>query len=369
MIDLRPSLRSMVPEVELATIRALQRDCVADPSGKTTLSAADRARSAERLAHLAFAKRDRRAWESVQAVIWQLMRRENFRPLHPSDTGVLGTLFESEDQHLSVPALPASLSDDEFCDRLDSDLAAIFAKGRFDERILADFTAEDWQFVFFNFVPSGWDFTRIIALAAVQLPLGFAVPLYENLFDEGGRGGELTPHRMLFGRMLGALGAEVPDLDRQSYASLDFLDRVVPEAVAEINLWCRMLWSRHPGGAIGALYSVEASVPSYFMPLEQQLRRFGLDDDALEYIIGHQETDVEHASQWRTLVKELIAERPAERAAIYKGALLSASWDVTAWQTTIAMWHEWRAGKDIPNIGAWLEGRSDKAPAPSTALS
>ena len=357
MIDLCPAFGDTVPGIESTDIEALRRRCMEDPTTESASSADKRARSAANLAQMAFVERDRRAWEAIQAVIWQLMRREHFRPIHPSDAQVLGLVFTAEQRNIEVPTLPASLSVDEFCDRLDRDLAAVFAEERFDDSILADFTQEDWQFVFFNFVPSGWDFTRVIALTAVQLPLELAIPLYENLYDEGGRGGQALPHRLLFGRMMEALGAQVPNLDQNDIAELRFLDRVVPEAIAELNLWCRMLWSRRPGGAIGALYSVESSVPSYFAPLEHQLRRFGLNDDALMYIIDHQTTDVEHASQWRELLKTLITTYPEERDAIYQGALLSASWDVTAWRTVIASWHQWRAGKPISNIGAWVGNR------------
>jgi hypothetical protein len=355
MIDLRPSSGSTVVDVSSTEVVSLRRDCLSAPLAGSVPDAGRRALSAERLARLAFVERDRRAWESVQSVVWQLMRREKFRPVHPSDTEVLEILFRVEESSIEMPAVSSSLSIDEFCDKLDRDLASIFSQGRFDESLLESFQAEDWQFVLYNFVPSGWDFTRIIALTSVMLPLELAVPLYENLHDEGGRGGRQTPHRILFGRMMEALGAKVPNLDLHGLAELRFLDRVVPEAIAELNLWCRMLWSRHPGGAIGALYSVEASVPSYFSPLERQLRRLGLSDAALEYITGHQETDVEHAGQWRELVKRLLAINPDERAAIYQGALLGASWDVLAWQSAIQSWHDWKAGRPISNIGASIE--------------
>jgi pyrroloquinoline quinone (PQQ) biosynthesis protein C len=351
MIDLRPPFDSTVAEQGSTEVALLRRDCLSAPIA----SAGRRARSAERLARLAFVERDRQAWESVQSVIWQLMRREKFRPVHPSDVEVLDIVFGAEESSIKTPAVSSSLSIHEFCDKLDHDLASIFSKGRFDESLLETFQAEDWRFVLYNFVPSGWDFVRIIALTAVMLPIELAVPLYENLYDESGRGGRQMPHRILFGRMMEALGANVPNLDRHSIAELRFLDLVVPEAIAELNLWSRMLWSRNPGGAIGALYSVEASVPSYFAPLERQLRRLNLNDAALEYITGHMETDVEHASQWRELVKTLLTINPNERAAIYQGALLSASWDVLAWQTVIQSWHAWKAGRPISNIGASIE--------------
>lgn len=351
MIDLRPPFDSTVAEPRSTEVDLLRRNCLS----AAIASAGGRARSAERLAHLAFVERDRQAWESVQSVTWQLMRREKYRPVHPSDTEVLDILFRVEESSMKAPAAPASLSIDELCDKLDHDLAAIFAEERFDESLLESFQPEDWRFVLYNFVPSNWDFMRIIALTSVMLPLELAVPLYENLYDESGRGGQQTPHRILFGRMMEALGANVPNLDRHDLAELRFLDRVVPEAIAELNLWSRMLWSRNPGRAIGALYSVEVSVPSYFAPLERQLRRMNLNDDALEYVTGHLETDVEHAGQWRELVKKLLTINPDERTAIYQGALLSASWDVLAWQTVIQSWHDWKAGRPISNIGASIE--------------
>jgi hypothetical protein len=358
MIDLCPCLGSTVAGIDSQEIVSLRRESLATPSTGSVLTAGRRVRSAERLAHLAFVERDRRAWESVQAVVWQMMRREKFRPVSPSDVEVLDILFSAETTSMRMPTVSFSMPVDEFCDKLDRELASIFSKGRFDVSVLETFQAEDWQFVFYNFVPSGWDFARIIALTSVMLPLELAVPLYENLYDEGGRGGRQTPHRILFGNMMEALGSRVPNLDRHNLADLRFLERVVPEAIAELNLWCRMLWSRNPGGAIGALYSVEASVPSYFAPLERQLRHIGLSDAALEYITGHQKTDVEHAGQWRTLVGTLLATSPDERVAIYQGALLSASWDVLAWQTVIQSWQDWKAGRPISNIGSSIDSTS-----------
>jgi hypothetical protein len=355
IIDLRPSFGSIVAGLDSAAVASLRRDCLGAPMAGSLLNTGSRARSAEKLAHLAFVERDRRAWEAVQAVVWQLMRREKFRPVSPADVEVLDILFRAEGASIRTPAVSSSLSIDEFCDQMDRDLAAIVSQKRFDDSVLDGFEAEDWQFVLCNLAPSGWDFARIIALTAVMLPIELAVPLYENLYDESGRGGRQTPHRTLFQRMMEALGAPVPNLDRHELTKVWYLDRVVPEAIAELNLWYRMLWSRHPGGSIGAMYSIEASVPSYFAQLERQLRRMGLGDTALEYIKGHQETDVEHAGQWRELVKVLLADSPDERAAIYQGALLSASWEVAAWQTIIQVWHDWKAGKPISNIGASLD--------------
>ena len=355
MIDLCPSFGSNIAGVDSEAVVALRRDCVGAQVVGSLLNTGRRARSAERLAHLAFVERDRRAWEAVQSVVWQLMRREKFRPVNPADVEVLDILFRAEAASIKLPAASSSLSDDEFLDALDLELAAIVSRKRFDEDVLERFETEDWQFVLRNLVPSGWDFARIIALTAVMLPMELAVPLYENLYDESGRGGQLTPHRTLFARMMEALGAPIPNLDRHDPAELRFLDRVVPEALAELNLWYRMLWSRNPGGSLGAMYSIETSVPSYFAQLERQLHRMGLDDSALEYIKGHQETDVEHASQWRDLVKALLATSPDEREAVYHGALLSASWEVLAWQTIIQSLQDWKAGRPITNVGASID--------------
>ncbi|ACY13845.1 iron-containing redox enzyme family protein [Haliangium ochraceum] len=361
MLTPRPSLSSAI-EFDIAEVAALHRECLLDPSTEPSLDQRRRARSAQRLAHAAFELGDRRAWETAQAVIWQLMRRESFRLVHPSDTEVIDILFRAEAASISLPVPPEELTLDEFCDVLDRDLAAALSQERFVEEQLEPLGAEDWCFLLSNFVPSGWDFARVIALTAAMLPLDLAIPLYENLYDEGGRGGQQVPHRVLFGRMLQALGAKEHDLDGQPLAAQGFLDRVVPEAIAELNTWCRMLWSRHPGGAIGALYSVEVSVPSYFAPLERLLRRQGLDDEALEYITGHQETDVEHAGQWRVLLQRYLERRPEERTAVYQGALLSANSDVLAWQSAVAALADWRAGRSFANIGEALRRGNVRTP-------
>ncbi len=353
MITLRPSPNHAATTPLPMHLAKLRGECLSTERSDSTQRNARHA-SARELGKLAFRQSDRQAWELAQSVVWQLMRRERFRPVDPSDVEVLGELFrlERESQVVSLPS--KALSDDEFLDALDSELDNIFAEGRFHEETLTGFEIADWQFLFHNFVPSVWDFTTLIALASVQLPLQLALPLYENLYDEGGRGGTETWHRKLFVEMMEALDSNVPDLDSKRLHDIPPLEHVVPESIAEFNSWCSALWSREPGAALGALYAVEKGVPGYYPALERQLRKFGLAEPALHYVAGHQEIDVHHAEEWRSLLARLIGDDPSQRNEVFRGAVLSASWDVLAWQSIMESWSAWKSGAPFPNVHTTL---------------
>jgi hypothetical protein len=304
----------------------------------------ERVRAAEELADRAFVQGDRSAWDVVQVVEWRLQRSASLRPLDPGDVLVLDRLYAVEEGTLSCPELPAGLSPPDFCSKLQADLMQ-FAAGDselMDLLLSGQLALEDWQYLTYQWLPSTIDFTRTVALASVSLPRQQARLLYENLYDEGGRGDWARSHYEQLRSGVSHFGVDITD----EHVMLRW---AAPEVIALTNTLHRQLWHREPGWALGALYLTELLIPSDLTRVRQALGGQPVPDEALEYFHEHIELDVEHSAEWLGVIEDLIDDHASQKT-VYVAAMEQGKSQRAAWDAALAGWREWKETGTPPHL-------------------
>lgn len=177
----------------------------------------------------AFLEHDARAWEVAQAVQWRIHQRAKLRPFEPSDAVVLATLYRIEESTLAWSTGPDGLSPSAFCELLAREVGAhSSADGSMIAMIQSGALGPDeWRFLGYQWwLPSAVDFTRQNALASLSLPRAQARVLYENLYDEAGRGDATRAHFEMLRRFLDRFGVRSDD-ERRRVAGGDRRDHLL----------------------------------------------------------------------------------------------------------------------------------------------
>lgn len=166
---------------------------------------------------------------------------------------------------------------------------------------------------------------RVAALIAIAPPGPLSAHALENLQEELGvqrlaaGGARLDPegdHGALARRLAVALGA--PPIAAPQPTPRSFAQALAAGRWAELAGWL--------------FVGMELSVADTFPRLIAPLRRLGLDDHALEFLILHQAADALHAARGIELLEAAVAAAPSLEAEALRGARRGA----VAWRTWLS---------------------------------
>lgn len=301
---------------------------------------------AERLGRRAFVDRERAAWELVQVVEWRLVRRNNLRPTDPGDAWVLDALYRIEEETIAPAELPAGLSADAFCAFLADQVKSFSSEDgmlvqALSSGVLGD---EDWMYLGYQWLSSAIDFTRQIALASLTLPRAQARVLYANLYDEVGRGDWSKGHFNMLRDFLDQFGCRSDDEE-------EILRFNVPEVLAMSNAQNRMLAHQEPGWALGSLFLSERLVPNELGKIREILIAKKVKPTSTTFLDEHVITDVEHASEWLDVIKEVLVDREDQYATL-QSAVQRGRFQKEAWGAALGGWQEWKSTGTPPHVPA-----------------
>ncbi|MCB9759985.1 MAG: iron-containing redox enzyme family protein [Alphaproteobacteria bacterium] len=148
-------------------------------------------------------------------------------------------------------------------------------------------------------------FGDIVAMMLPGLYGPAKAELAENFWDEVGRGVDAEVHRNLRQDMARSLG--IPD-----EAERRFFEGLTVEELVLVNTYLSMAADRGQlTQLIGMLLATENMIPGRFEFLIEGMRRLGVSDEAMTYLILHTTVDVGHAEGWmEQLVIPLLQARP-----------------------------------------------------------
>jgi pyrroloquinoline-quinone synthase len=144
-------------------------------------------------------------------------------------------------------------------------------------------------------------------LSALHSRLPDAEPRREvlrNLAEEEGTDSSLArPHSDLWMDFAEGMGATRSDVESHT---------VQPEMMALINTFRSAMTDPTPAAAFAALYAYESKVPAIAVTKAIGLaEHYNADTATARYFTLHQTADVAHASVWRELINQQIANDPA----------------------------------------------------------
>lgn len=330
-MQLLESPRLLDPQILVAYQTVVKRVPRIDWDGLQT-----RVNAAIELATKAFVDKEREAWEIVQVIEWRLQRQSCLRPTEPGDVYVLDTLYAIEESTLPSEEIPQNLSAHEFCTMLKQDVLCYSAVDSELMQLIRSggLTYEDWKYLCYQWLPSTIDFTRSIALASLTLPRQQARLMYQNLFDEVGRGDWEHSHFMQMQRLLNQFDIDATDEE-------EMLAWTVPEMIAMTNAQNRMLWHAEPGWALGAMFLCEQLIPGDLSAIGEALALMNLPAESLEYFHEHIEIDVEHSAEWLGIIENLLLESDSQKI-VYRAAMQQGQNQRIAWDAALAGWQQWK---------------------------
>lgn len=294
----------------------------------------------------AFLEKDRSAWEVVQLAEWRLQRRGGARPTDVGDVAVLSELYRIEESTIALESPPPNLDAEAFCSFLaeqikvhssaDGELASVMTRG--------GLSTEDWMYFGYQWLPTAIEFTRTIALSSLSVPRAQARLMYQNLYDEVGRGDWQRGHYVQLCRFLEPFGVRVDDEDA-------LLDWSTPEALALANCELRMLWHREPGWGLGSMYLAERLVPSELGKVREAALQMQLGEARMAFLDEHVELDVQHGEDWLGIIRDLLVTPDDQRIA-YNAALQRGRAQRAAWESAYDGWRHWKQTGAAPRVPA-----------------
>lgn len=338
----RPLSPWMVETYRLLTRRPVKTDASTLPVDVELLRSLGE--TSARVATRAFVEKDAEAWEITQAVQWKIFERTHLRPFEPADAVVLDAMYRVEESTLPWVKIERELSPDEFCKHLanqvgaysseDGSLAAMIESG-----VLG---SDEWRYLGYQWLPLAVDFTRQIALASLSLPREQARVLYENLYDEVGRGDFARAHFNTLGTFLKKFDVRPDDRD-------EIARWVAPEVLSMANLQNRLLWHLEPGWSLGSLFLSERLVPSELGRVRNAVLKMDLAEGEGAFFDEHVVLDVAHSDEWLVVIGELIAKREDQEIAL-NAALQRGRAQKAAWEGAFDAFMTWKQTGVVPHV-------------------
>ena len=130
-------------------------------------------------------------------------------------------------------------------------------------------------------------------------PIAQLITLYSNVWDELGCGDPSTSHIEQHRRRQSGLGIPVTHRQLPDY----------PETMDYINTRLRLMRSRDPSAALGAIFSQEATAQSYGTQHHAMLQKVGIPSRYGQVYADHATLDVTHAEEVVDLAESLMLNR------------------------------------------------------------